>query len=210
PPFPTTHGLFGRPTLINNVETLHNLLPLMAGGVAAWNAVEPKLFSISGAIARPGVYEVPMGTSLAALIELAGGPTAPIQAMLMGGASGMFLGREALQTPLEFKAMAAAGATLGSGAVMLFGEGTDLWDVARRATRFFAEESCGKCVPCRVGTARQVAIADRFAAGDVAEWLPLHQELSLAMADASICGLGQTAMNAVRSLLKLKGVSPDA
>ncbi len=205
PPFPTTHGLFGRPTLINNVETLHNLLPLLTRGVDWWNEHEPKLFSISGHVRLPGVYEVPMGTPLRELIELAGGPVGEIQAVLMGGASGMFVGPEKLETPLSFKAMAEAGATLGSGAVMVFNTETDLWDIARRAAAFFAEESCGKCTPCRVGTARQEEIVGCFASGDY-RWVQLHDELGRAMYDASICGLGQTAMNAVRSLLQLKGV----
>lgn len=205
PPFPTTNGLFDRPTLINNVETLHNLLPMIALGGEGWNTVEPKLFSIAGNIAKPGVYEVPMGTKLSDLIALAGGTPAPLQAVLMGGASGMFIGPDKLETPLEFKAMAAAGATLGSGAIMLFTEGADLWDVAKRASVFFAEESCGKCVPCRVGTARQTELVDRFADGQY-EWIPLHRDITTAMADASICGLGHTAMNPIRSLLKLKGV----
>ncbi|MFZ5827117.1 MAG: NADH-ubiquinone oxidoreductase-F iron-sulfur binding region domain-containing protein [Bacillota bacterium] len=205
PPFPTTNGLFDRPTLINNVETLHNLIPLLTLGVDAWNAREPKLFSIAGDVTRPGVYEVPMGTTLRALIDLAGGPVGEVQAVLMGGASGMFIGPEKLDTPLEFKAMAAAGATVGSGAVMVYNAETDLWDVARRAARFFAEESCGKCVPCRVGTARQEELVDRFAEGQT-QWIPLHRDIGQAMADASICGLGHTAMNPVRSLLKLKGV----
>jgi len=206
PPFPTTNGLFNRPTLINNVETLQNLIPLLKRGPETWNLHEPKLFSISGHVANPGVYEVPMGTTLRALIDLAGGPVGEIQAVLMGGASGMFIGPERLDTPLEFRAMAAAGATLGSGAVMLFNTATDLWDLARRAARFFAEESCGKCVPCRVGTARQQEMVDQFAQGD-RRFVPLHDELRQAMADASICGLGHTAANPIRSLLKLKGVT---
>lgn len=205
PPFPTTNGLFDRPTLINNVETLQNLIPLVTAGAEAWNGCEPKLFSIAGHVARPGVYEVPMGTTLQALIDLAGGPVGELQAVLMGGASGMFIGPEKLATPLDFKAMAAAGATLGSGAVMLFNAETDLWDIAQRAARFFAEESCGKCVPCRVGTARQQELVANFAAGDFRH-ADLHQEIGLAMADASICGLGHTAANPINSLLKLKGV----
>ncbi len=206
PPFPTTNGLFNRPTLINNVETLHNLIPLIRRGADAWNQQEPKLFSVSGHVALPGVYEVPMGTPLRTLIDLAGGPAGEIQAVLMGGASGMFIGPECLDTPLEFKAMAAAGATLGSGAIMLFNTSTDLWDVARRAARFFAEESCGKCVPCRIGTARQQEMVDHFADGDF-RFVPLHDDVGLAMADASICGLGHTATNPIRSLLRLKGVT---
>ena len=205
PPFPTTNGLFGRPTLINNVETLHNLHALLSEGPEDWNAVQPKLFSISGHIRKPGVYEMPLGTPLADLIALAGGPVGEIQAVLMGGASGMFLAPDQLRTPLDFKAMTAAGATLGSGAVMIFNTETDLWDVARRAARFFAEESCGKCVPCRAGTARQEELVERLAAGET-QWVPLLADLSQSMADASICGLGQTATNALRSLLKLKGV----
>lgn len=209
PPFPTTAGLFGRPTLINNVETLYNLLPLLHQGVDAWNAVQPKLFSISGHVVRPGVYELPLGAPLSGLIELAGGPTGEIQAVLMGGAAGMFIGPDQLDTPLDFQAMAAVGATLGSGAVMVFDTGTDLWDLARRAARFFAEESCGKCVPCRLGTARQAELTDRFAAGDT-QGVPLHRELGQVMADAAICGLGQTATNAVRSLLALRPVDGAA
>ncbi|HEY3364432.1 MAG TPA: NADH-ubiquinone oxidoreductase-F iron-sulfur binding region domain-containing protein [Symbiobacteriaceae bacterium] len=205
PPFPTTHGLFHRPTLINNVETLHNVIPLLTLGVDAWNGVEPKLFSIAGAVAKPGVYEVAAGTPLRQLIDLAGGFTEPVQAVLMGGASGMFLGPAQLDVPLTFKDVAAAGATLGSGAVMVFGESADLWDVARRAAQFFAEESCGKCIPCRIGTARQVEIVDELAAGRF-QWVTLHEDITAAMMDASICGLGQAAANLVRSLLKLKGV----
>lgn len=205
PPFPSTNGLWQRPTLINNVETLHNLLPILTGGAEAWNAVQPKLFCISGAIAAPGVYELRLGTPLSGLIALAGGPTGPLQAVLMGGAAGMFLDPHQLDTPLDFRAMAAAGATLGSGAVMLFDHSADLWETARRLARFFAAESCGKCVPCRLGTARQAELVDRLAAGET-QWVPLHAELGLTMADASICGLGQTATNAVRSLLALKGM----
>jgi len=205
PPFPTTHGLWNRPTLINNVETLHNLLPIISGGAAAWNAVQPKLFAISGAVRAPGVYEMRLGTPLRDLITLAGGPTGTLQAVLMGGAAGMFLGPDRLGTPLDFRAMAAAGATLGSGAVMVFDTQTDLWDIARRAARFFAAESCGKCVPCRIGTARQTELVARLAAGETA-LIALHAELGQTMADASICGLGQTATNAVRSLLTLTGM----
>ncbi|MGE5673296.1 MAG: NADH-ubiquinone oxidoreductase-F iron-sulfur binding region domain-containing protein [Mycobacterium leprae] len=205
PPFPTTNGLFDRPTLINNVETLINLLPILTEGADAWNQVEPKLFSISGHVASPGVYELPLGTPLAELIALAGGPTEPVQAVLMGGASGMFLGPDKLNTPLAFKAMAAAGATLGSGAVMVFGASVDLWDVAGRAARFFAEESCGKCVPCRIGTARQEELVAALAEGDT-RWAGLFAELSAAMTDSSICGLGQTATSLMKSLLALKEV----
>lgn len=205
PPFPTTHGLFHRPTLINNVETLRNVVPLLSEGVDAWNGVEPKLFSISGAVRRPGVYELPLGTPLSKLIDLAGGPTETVQAVLMGGASGMFLGPDKLETPLSFKAMAEAGATLGSGAVMVFGQSADLWDVARRGAQFFAEESCGKCIPCRIGTARQLELVGELAGGR-AEFADLHADIASVMADASICGLGQTAPNLIRSLLKLKGV----
>ena len=116
-----------------------------------------RLFCLSGAIAKPGLYEVPHGTTVAAVVEMAGGVPAghALQAILLGGAAGTFAGPEALEMPLSFEGARAAGATLGSGVLMLFDERTVMLDVLKRIARFFREESCGQCVPCRVGTVRQ-------------------------------------------------------
>jgi NADH-quinone oxidoreductase subunit F len=200
PPFPAQAGLFGKPTLINNVETLVNLLPILLDGGAAYAAIGTaqstgtRLFSLSGAIARPGVYEVAHGVTLRALIELAGGVTQGrrLQAILLGGAAGMLLAPQALDLPLTFEDARAAGATLGSGVVMLFDENVDLEAIVRRIARFFRDESCGQCVPCRVGTVRQEEALER-------RDFSLLGEIGSVMRDASICGLGQTASSVVES-----------
>jgi NADH-quinone oxidoreductase subunit F len=212
PPFPVNVGLFRRPTLINNVETLVNVPPLLLMGGEAFAATGApaltgtKLICISGHVARPGVYEVPGGSSLSDVIALAGGVPAgrALQAVLMGGAAGTFVPLEHLDKPLVPSVLGPLGLTLGSGSVILFDDSVDMWEVTRLVAEFFAEESCGQCVPCRVGTKRQVEILHRFTmghgkAGDVA----LLNELGAAMTDASICGLGQTAAAAVMSALKV-------
>jgi NADH-quinone oxidoreductase subunit F len=217
PPFPVDVGLFGRPTAINNVETLANV-PLILGGASALGGGEryaavgtagstgPKLFCLSGHIARPGVYEVAFGVTLRELIERAGGVPRDrgIRAVLLGGAAGTFVGRQHLDVPLTFEGTRAVGAGLGSGAVMVFDETADLADALRRIARFFRDESCGQCVPCRVGTVRQEELLARLAAGSPArtpaEELALLRELGQVMRDASICGLGQTASAAIESL----------
>jgi NADH-quinone oxidoreductase subunit F len=200
PPFPVQAGLFGKPTLVNNVETLANLLPIVLEGGAAYarigtaNSTGTRLFCLSGAVARAGLYEVPHGTTLGALIELAGGvtPERRLQAILLGGAAGTFVAPDALTMPLTFEDARAAGATLGSGVVMLFDETVDIGAILRRIAAFFRDESCGQCVPCRVGTVRQEEALQRR---DYA----LMDEIGRAMRDASICGLGQTAANAIES-----------
>jgi NADH-quinone oxidoreductase subunit F len=166
-----------------------------------------KLFCLSGAVARPGVYEVPFGVTLGELLELAGGVPAgrSIQAILLGGAAGMFVGADALAMPLTFEGARAAGATLGSGVVMVFDDRADLEGALLRIAEFFRHESCGQCVPCRVGTARQEELLHRLRSGRTlgsrADELALLKELGQAMRDASICGLGQTASSAVESAL---------
>jgi len=200
PPFPVDAGLFGKPTLINNVETLANLPAIVLEGGAAYAKVGTsestgtRLFCVSGAIERPGVYEVPHGTTLAQLVETAGGLPAPhsLRAILLGGAAGCMLAPDALSLPLSHEAARAAGATLGSGVVMLFDERVDLAAILRRIARFFRDESCGQCVPCRVGTVRQEEALER---GDPI----LLDEIGRVMRDASICGLGQTAANVIAS-----------
>ncbi len=214
PPFPVQAGLFGKPTQINNVETLANIpLILLEGGAAYARIGTPdstgtRLFCLSGAIAHPGLYEVPHGTTLGALIEMAGGVRGQerLQAILLGGAAGAFVPPGALTMPLTFEDARAAGATLGSGVVMLFSERVDLPAILRRIAQFFRDESCGQCVPCRVGTVRQEEALHRLASdgtsagrkGDVL----LLDEIGRAMRDASICGLGQTAANVIDSARK--------
>lgn len=216
----TTAGLFRKPTAINNVETLANVPLIVLHGGAAYAAIGterstgPKLFALSGHVARPGVYEVPFGTTLRELIDLAGGVPGDrgIRAILVGGAAGYFVGPDALDVPLTFEGTQAIGAALGSGAVMVFDETTDFIGTLRRIAQFFRDESCGQCVPCRVGTVRQEEILARLAAGrpngSAAEELAILRELGQAMRDASICGLGQTASAAIESALQLPEVIP--
>ena len=200
PPFPVERGLFGRPTVINNVETLAAVTRVLEEGPAA---ARRKLFSVSGAVDRPGVYEVQLGTPLGELIRLAGGVRGTLRAVLLGGAAGTLLGPDRLELPLDF----GAGATLGSGSVVVVDQSIDLGQVMLRIARFFREESCGQCVPCRVGTVRQEEALRRLLegrplGGREAE-LERLRELAQVMRDASICGLGQTASAAIQSGLRL-------
>jgi NADH-quinone oxidoreductase subunit F len=211
PPFPTQAGLFGRPTVINNVETLVNVLPIVIAGGKAYAAVGTerstgtKLFCVSGHVQRPGVYEAPFGITLGELLEQAGGPggSGRLQAILLGGAAGSFVRPDQLDIPLTFEGTRAAGTTLGSAVVLPFDDTVDLRGILRRIAQFFRDESCGQCVPCRVGTVRQEELLHRLATdrpfGSPAEELALLQELGQVMRDASICGLGQTASAAIES-----------
>jgi NADH-quinone oxidoreductase subunit F len=253
PPFPTQVGLFGQPTVINNVETLVNVPLIVLGGGRAFAAVGterstgPKLFCVSGHVQRPGVYEVPFGTTLRQLLVLAGavgvtgaaaagaveaggagagaaeadgagpggagtgtaaqrdGGPRRLQAVLLGGAAGAFVTPDELDIPLTFEGTRAAGVTLGSGVVMPFDDTVDLRQVLRRIAQFFRDESCGQCVPCRVGAVRQEEVLHRLAVdrplGSIGQELTLLRELGQVMRDASICGLGQTASSAVESAL---------
>src|SRR4051794_22407861 len=215
PPFPVEFGLFGRPTTVNNVETLLNVPLVLRLGADAYRAIGaggastgPKLFCVSGHVARPGVYETPFGVTLGDVLALAGGTGDGnrLQAVLLGGAAGVFVGPDALELPLTFEATRAAGATLGSGVILAYDETADLPDALRRIATFFRDESCGQCVPCRVGTVRQVELLARLAAGrplgSVTEELYLFRDLAQAMRDASICGLGQTASSAIESAIR--------
>ena len=214
PPFPVEIGLFGKPTVVNNVETLANIpLILEMGGeayarIGTTASTGPKLFCLSGHVTRPGVYEVEFGATLRDLIELAGGVSdgRDIRAILLGGAAGVFVGPEALDMPLTFEATRAASATLGSGVIMVFDESVDLVDTLRRIAQFFRDESCGQCVPCRVGSVRQEELLARLAVGAIVrsrdDELVLLREIGQTMRDASICGLGQTASSAIESALR--------
>ena len=200
PPFPVEVGLFGKPTVVNNVETLVNV-PLILNG----DTRETRLFCLSGHVGKPGLYEVELGTNLRELLELA--EAEPPKAVLLGGAAGTFLRPDQLDLPLTFEATRDAGATLGSGVVMVFGESADLVDAVLRIAEFFRDESCGQCVPCRIGTKRQEEALHRLAAGrGEGDELALLADLEQVMRDASICGLGQTAASAVGSAIRNLGV----
>jgi len=208
PPFPTTHGLFDKPTVINNVETLCNVPLIIEKGLEEYrkigteNSPGPKLFCVSGDVVKPGLYEVPFGATLRELLEMAGCDT--FQAVLFGGAAGAFATLAQLDVKLTFEDLRAAGLPLGSGVITVFDETRDLRDVLARLGKFFAHESCGKCYPCQMGTQRQMEILDRIAAGQMlagdAERL---QDVGWTMTDSSLCGLGQTAASAVLSAMKL-------
>ncbi|MFF7199935.1 NAD(P)H-dependent oxidoreductase subunit E [Streptomyces sp. NPDC008141] len=202
PPFPVEKGLFGKPTAVNNVETLVNVLPILTG-----RAEETKLFCLSGNVARPGVYELPFGATLGELIERAG-PPRTIRAVLLGGAAGSFVRPDELDIPLTFEGTRAAGTTLGSGVILVLDDTVELPRILLRIAEFFRDESCGQCVPCRVGTVRQEEalhrIKDRTGAA-AADDIALLREVGSAMRDASICGLGQTAWNAVESAIDRLG-----
>jgi NADH-quinone oxidoreductase subunit F len=189
------------PTLVNNVETLFNVLDIVNGEFG-----DTRIFCVSGHVERPGVYEVPLGTPLRSVLDLAGAGN--IQAVLLGGAAGSFLTPAQLDVPLSFEGTRAIEATMGSGAVIVFDETADMKNVLLRIARFFRDESCGQCVPCRVGTKRQEEILERMFQvrnGDSHGDVMLLSDIAQAMRDASICGLGQTAANAIASgLTQLK------
>ena len=211
PPFPTESGLFGRPTVVNNVETLANVPWIVLDGGAGYAGIGTdgssgtKLFCVSGHVARPGLYETRFEATLGELLEMAGGVAGGrgFRAVLLGGAAGAFVGPESIGLPLTFEATRAAGVTLGSGVVMVFDEDADLGDALLRIAGFFRHESCGQCVPCRVGTVRQEELLRRLRDGRTLdgheEEIALLAELGAAMRDASICGLGQTASAAIES-----------
>ncbi len=206
PPFPAQRGLFGRPTLINNVETLWWVPEIFARG-GAWFAglgrrggKGARAFSLSGRVRDPGVKIAPVGITLLELIDEFGGGMLPghsLRAYLPGGASGGILPPAFADLPLDFGKLEAQGSFVGSGAVVVFSDRDDLKAVARNLVKFFEHESCGQCTPCRVGTEKATGLI----AGE--SWdRPLLEELTRAMADASICGLGQAAMNPVASLFR--------
>jgi NADH-quinone oxidoreductase subunit F len=214
PPFPVEVGLFGKPTVVNNVETLVNVLDVVLGSgpsfasIGTEGSTGTKLLCVSGHVARPGTYEVRFGATLGQVLELAGGVPGgrQLQAVLMGGAAGSFLGPDELDVPLTFEGAREAGTTLGSGVVLVLDDTVDLPRLLMRIAAFFRDESCGQCVPCRVGTVRQQEALARLLAGEprggVERELALIGEVGQCMRDASICGLGQTASSAIESAIR--------
>jgi formate dehydrogenase beta subunit len=217
PPFPAVDGLHGKPTLMNSVETFADVPVIVERGADWWRSQGVnggsglKFFAVSGHVERPGVYCVPMGTTGRELIEQAGGMAggAALRAFQPGGASSNFLGPDALDVPLDFDPLAEKGSMLGSGALVAVAEGTDVLAAATNVLRFFRNESCGKCVPCRVGSHKAHAMLE-----DVLEQglgLDVVQERIAGLEETlrltSICGLGQVALGPVMSITRLPPAS---
>jgi NADH-quinone oxidoreductase subunit F len=223
PPFPVEVGLFGKPTAVNNVETLVNVLPIMIMGGSAYaqigteGSTGPKLFCVSGNLVRPGVYEAPFGITLGELLEMAGGVPEgrTLQAVLLGGAAGGFVRADELDIPLTFEGTRANNTTLGSGVVLALDDTVDMGRILLRIAGFFRDESCGQCVPCRVGTVRQEEALLRIThnghtqnghtPGSNDADILLLRDVGQVMKDASICGLGQAAWSAVESAIDRLG-----
>jgi NADH-quinone oxidoreductase subunit F len=215
PPFPTTQGLFQQPTAINNVETFVAALAVLEVGLEAWKgqgaegSSGTKLFCLSGHVGKPGIYEIPFGMSIRELIDMAGGTPSGsgIQAVLMGGAAGAFIGPDELDMPLTYTASRERDIPLGSGVIMVFDQSADLRQAMYQLARFFAHESCGKCFPCQLGSQRQMEILHRIAGnGHPSDIRPDDKQILLdvgfTMTETSLCGLGQTAAAAVVSAIE--------
>ena len=211
PPYPGTQGLWGKPTLINNVETLALATTIIHHGCDWWQRqgngeyAGLKFFSVSGDVISPGVYEVPHGITIAELIQRAGGMKegVSLKAILPGGASSNFLTADQAETPLDIAALKAAGSMLGSGAVVVIGAGRNLYDLGMNITQFFRNESCGKCVPCRIGTEKAVRLLEEVAGGQCGtSGLDILPELDETLRQTSICGLGQVALGPINSALE--------
>lgn len=216
PPYPAQHGLWQRPTLINNVETLASVPALLAIGPEAYAAIGrerslgTKVFSLSGAIRHCGVVEVPMGLSLRELVEEIGGGAPDgqrIKAVQTGGPTGGFIPASRLETPIDYEAFAALGSALGSGGLVAIGDRTPMPELVLHGLRFCASESCGKCIPCRAGTRTLVALLEQLQAGGGDRGpdhvLALIEELAAMVRVSSLCGLGQGAPNPLLSSLRL-------
>jgi bidirectional [NiFe] hydrogenase diaphorase subunit len=212
PPYPTEKGLFGMPTVINNVETLANVAPILTKG-AAWFAgigtprsTGTKVFALAGRIRNTGLIEVPMGMPLRRIIfDIGGGPPEGTQfkAAQTGGPSGGCIPAEHLDLPVDYEALATVGSIMGSGGLIVMDSTSDMVDVARFFMEFSRDESCGKCIPCRVGTVHLHGLLDKITRGlGTADDLALLEELCVTVKDTSLCGLGQSAPNPVLSTLR--------
>jgi NADH:ubiquinone oxidoreductase subunit F (NADH-binding) len=193
PPFPPTSGLFGKPTIINNVETLANIPQIILNGASWFGTIGTdkskgtKVFSVSGDVEKPGIYELVMGSNLMELV-LEKASAKGVKAVQIGGAAGRIIPASMIDTPLSFETL------LGSGAVTVFNESRDIIDMIYRTVEFFAEESCGKCAPCREGTQVLMEVLGKLARGEGSDGdVEVLEDLSKVMAGSSLCGLGQSA-----------------
>lgn len=211
PPLPAIEGLFGRPTVVNNVLTLATVPAILAGGAAAYQALGmgrsrgTQVFQLGGNVRQGGIVERAFGVTLRELVEGYGGGTfsgRPLRAVQVGGPLGAYLPADQLDLPMDYEALSAAKALLGHGGVVLFDDTVDMARQARFAMAFCAEESCGKCTPCRIGATRGVEVLDRIIAGQDREAnLILLGDLCEVMTDGSLCAMGGLTPLPVRSAL---------
>jgi NADH:ubiquinone oxidoreductase subunit F (NADH-binding) len=208
PPFPTEHGLWEKPTVVNNVETLACVPLIMSrgpewfAGIGSEKNPGPKLYSVSGHVVKPGVYELPMGSSVAEVLEVAGGPAGTLKVVQIGGTAGPFYTPAALELPLDFASMRAAGGSLGSGAVVVMNSSVSMIQVLQVTARFFSEESCGHCFACRYGTRQLEYMANEIAAGrGKLDYLRRIRETAEVMDHSSFCPFGQSVKLPVYTLL---------
>ncbi len=210
PPFPAVSGLHGKPTTIHNVETLATIPNIMRNG-GEWYAgfgteqsKGTKTFALVGKVRRTGLIEVPLGTTLREIIfDIGGGSLKPFKAVQTGGPSGGCLSKEYLDLPIDYQSLQDAGTIMGSGGLIVMDEHSCMVDVAQYFLRFTSQESCGKCVPCRIGTRKMVEILEKITVGKgTLEDLAALESLSGTISKGSLCGLGQTAPNPVRTTIK--------
>lgn len=215
PPYPTQEGLWGKPTLINNVETLANLPKILEKGADWYRSIGTKdshgtkLISLSGDVAHRGLVEVPFGVSFNEIIHKHGGGPKPermIKAVNIGGASGVLVPPAMLDTPLEYGACAKAGITIGSGAIFVLDDTRSILSNVHNRIRFFLHESCGKCTPCREGLRQANYLVDKIISGRSRfKDVDTLERYTRAIQEASFCGLGQAAGNSLRSSLEYYG-----
>jgi NADH-quinone oxidoreductase subunit F len=208
PPFPTEAGLWGKPTVVNNVETLACVPLILSGGVAQFKAMGasgspgPKLFSVSGHVNSPGIYEFPMGITVEELITAAGGVKGHLKAVQIGGTAGPVYDVDALPMKLDFDSMKKTGGTLGSGALVVMNSTVNMADVLDVTMRFFAEESCGKCFACRYGTRQLTYMARRIVSGQGDEnYTNLMRRTAEVMSATAFCPFGQSVAMPLNSIL---------
>jgi NADH:ubiquinone oxidoreductase subunit F (NADH-binding)/(2Fe-2S) ferredoxin/ferredoxin len=212
PPFPAEAGLWGKPTNVNNVETLANVIPILQKGsdwfrsIGTEDSPGTKVFALAGDVKNVGLVEVPMGTTLREIVlEIGGGAPSgkQVKAVQTGGPSGGCIPAAKFDTPVDYATLTALGSIMGSGGLIVMDADTSMVEIARFYLQFTCDESCGKCTPCRVGNKRLLEILDRLLAGEAKpDDLDTLEELSLVIKDTALCGLGQTSPNPVLSTLK--------
>jgi bidirectional [NiFe] hydrogenase diaphorase subunit len=212
PPYPAQEGLWGCPTLINNVETFANVAPILRNGAAWFAAIGTekskgtKVFALAGRVANTGLIEVPMGMTLGEIVNEIGGGVPEgkrLKAVQTGGPSGGCIAEQYMNTPVDYESLARVGSMMGSGGMIVMDETSCMVDVAKYFTEFCMSESCGKCVPCRAGTQQMLSLLEKIACGQSTQAdLAVLEELCDLVRNTSLCGLGQTAPNGILTTLK--------